>query len=78
MISDVSNKYVVERGSPVTLTVALSTAPTNDLVVEVTSSDITEALVSPSMLTFTAANWNLPQTVNVNPVDDWEVDERKL
>ena len=41
-----------------------------DVVLNVTSGDTGEATVSPSTLTFTAANWNQPQTVTVTGVDD--------
>src|SRR5262249_41224209 len=34
------------------------------------SSDPTEGAVSPASLTFTPANWNVPQTVTVTGVDD--------
>ena len=34
------------------------------------SSDTTEGTVAPASLTFTAANWNAPQTVTVTGVDD--------
>jgi hypothetical protein len=38
------------------------------------SSDTTEGTVSPASLTFTHANWNVPQTVTVTGVDDPQVD----
>ena len=38
------------------------------------SSDTTEGTVSRRALTFTAANWNMPQTVTVTGVDDSVVD----
>ena len=34
------------------------------------SSDTTEGTVSPASLTFTTANWNVPQTVTVTGVND--------
>jgi hypothetical protein len=40
------------------------------VTIAISSSDTTEGSVSPASLTFTAANWNTPQTVTVTGVDD--------
>jgi hypothetical protein len=61
---------VTEAGSTASFTVELKTEPVSDVVVSVTSADLGEATVSPATLTFTAANWNTPQTVTVAGVDD--------
>ncbi|MDP6759220.1 MAG: hypothetical protein QF481_01730, partial [Acidimicrobiales bacterium] len=61
---------VTEGGSTDTFTVALDVPPTSDVVLSVASDDTGEATVSPSTLTFTAANWSTPQTVTVTGVDD--------
>ena len=53
---------------------ALKTAPAADVTIVVSSSDTTEGTVSPASLTFTAADWDVPQTVTVSPVDDAEWD----
>ena len=42
----------------------LNAQPDSDVVLSITSSDTGEATVN-SPLTFTAANWNTPQTVTV-------------
>ena len=54
------------------LTVSLSIPPTDDVVVTIESSDTTEGIVSTSLiqLTFTTANWDTPQSANVQGVDD--------
>ncbi len=52
----------------------LDTQPTADVVIGMSSSDTTEGSVSPASLTFTATNWNIPQTVTVTGVDDAIVD----
>ena len=54
----------------VTFTVALNSEPTADVVLGLSSSDTGEGTVSPSALTFTAANWSTAQTVTVTGVDD--------
>ena len=40
------------------------------MTIGLSSSDTTEGTVAPATLTFTAANWNTPQTVTVTGVDD--------
>ncbi|QDU90206.1 hypothetical protein Pla175_36080 [Pirellulimonas nuda] len=53
-----------------TVLVSLSKAPSANVVVSVTPSDATEVSVSPTTLTFTPQNWNIPQVVNVAGVID--------
>lgn len=59
-----------EAGGAATFTVAIATQPASDVVLQVDSSDTTEGLPTANSLTFTPANWNVPQTVTVNGVDD--------
>ena len=59
-----------EAGGTATFTVVLASQPTADVTLAVSSSDLTEGTVSTGSLTFTAANWNAPQTVTVTGVDD--------
>jgi hypothetical protein len=63
-----------ESGATATFGVVLNAAPTADVTMTLASSDVGEATVSPAQLTFTAANWNVPQTVTVTGVDDAIVD----
>lgn len=65
---------VTEAGSTETFTVVLDTQPASNVVINVRSGDVTEATVDKTALTFTSANWNTPQTVNVNGVNDSNVD----
>ncbi len=57
-----------------TFTVQLNTEPYADITMTLTSSDTTEVTVLPATITFTAANWNTPQTVTVTGVDDALID----
>lgn len=59
-----------EFGLAATATVQLDLAPTSDVVLQVTSSNPAEGLVSPDSLTFTPNNWNLPQTITVTGQND--------
>ena len=51
-------------------TVELDTEPTGPVTVTLVSEDVTIAKVSPGRLTFTASNWEDPQTVTVTGVND--------
>jgi len=55
-------------------TVRLTAQPASNIEVSVGSSDLSEASVSPSILTFTPANWNSTQTVTVTGADDDIID----
>lgn len=65
---------VKETATTDTFTVVLAEQPTSNVVVSITSNDTTEATVSAATLTFTPANWNVPQTVTVTGVDDLLMD----
>ncbi len=65
-----SGLTTTEAGGTAQFSVVLNTAPTANVTIGLSSSDLTEGIVSPSSLTFTAANWNTPQTVTVTGVDD--------
>lgn len=57
-----------------TFTVVLNSEPTADINIDLSSSDSSEASVSPASLTFTALNWDIAQTVTVTGVND-DVDD---
>jgi hypothetical protein len=59
-----------ERGGIATFTLQLDTAPTNDVVIPVSSSKPAEGMVSPDTITFTPDNWNVPQTITITGQDD--------
>jgi len=59
-----------EAGGTDTFDVFLSTPPTGDVTINVSSSNTAEGTVSPSSLTFNNGNYNIPQTVTVTGVDD--------
>jgi subtilisin family serine protease len=64
------NGTTTEAGGSVSFNVVLATQPTGDVSIPVSSSDVTEGTVSVSSLTFTAANWSVPQAVTVTGVND--------
>lgn len=65
---------VSESGGADSLHVVLDSQPVSDVVLRVTSGDPGEATVSPTRLTFTAANWSAAQAIAVTGVDDETLD----
>lgn len=76
IVSAISND-TDETGKTATFTVKLNSQPLDDVTFSVSSSDVTEGIVSHSSLTFTADNWNVAQTVTVTGLDDSETDFSK-
>jgi len=73
-VTPVSGLETTERGGSAVFTVVLDSEPAADVAIELSSNDLTEGTVGPATLTFTPANWNVPQTVTVTGVDDLEDD----
>jgi hypothetical protein len=65
-----STVQTFEVGTTDTFTVVLGSEPSVPTTIAVTSSDLTEATVSPAVLEFNASNWNQPQTITVTGVQD--------
>jgi hypothetical protein len=59
-----------EAGGVALFTVTLTSQPTANVTIPLSSSDTSEGTVSPASLVFTPANWNVPQAVTVTGVDD--------
>ena len=64
---------VQNGGHVATFQVVLNSQPTANVTVSLTSSNTNEGTLSTTTLTFTAANWNSPQTVTVTGVNDFLV-----
>lgn len=65
---------VSENETTDTFTVRLTARPDTNVVLTVIGTDPGEAIVSPTVLTFSPADWDLPQTVTVTGVDDRLID----
>ncbi|MCI0684985.1 MAG: hypothetical protein L0Y71_23050 [Gemmataceae bacterium] len=63
-----------EFGKSATFTIKLNCPPRADVLIPLRSSKISEGVVSPGFVTFTPANWNVPQTVTVTGVDELRMD----
>ena len=57
-IAPIGGLVTTEAGGQATFTVVLDSQPTGDVIVGLTSSDLTEGTVSPASVTLTPANWN--------------------
>lgn len=69
--SKTKNFITGDSGLTDTFTFRLNTQPVGgDVVIPVSSSNPSELIVSPSVLTFTSANWNVPQTITLQGVSD--------
>jgi hypothetical protein len=73
-VSPTSGLVTTEAGGSDTFTIVLTSEPTADVSINLSSSDTTEGSVSPASVTFTPANWNTPQTVTVTGANDFVVD----
>ena len=61
---------VEENGGTDSFTVVLTSEPTANVTIAVSSSDTDAATVSPMSLTFTSSNWSSPRAVTVTGVND--------
>ncbi|HEY5926836.1 MAG TPA: hypothetical protein VIV11_34355 [Kofleriaceae bacterium] len=69
-VDPINGLIVSEFADTDTFTIVLDTAPTSNVTISLTSSDPSEGVVTPSSVTFTPTNWNLPQTITVTGVND--------
>ncbi len=69
-VSPTSGLTTSENGGTANFSVVLDTAPTADVTISLASSDLTEGTLSHSSLTFTPANWQIPQVVTITGVND--------
>ncbi|MFL3002529.1 MAG: hypothetical protein ACJZ4L_02365 [Candidatus Poriferisodalaceae bacterium] len=64
----------VPEGTSVTVSVRLQTAPTTNVMIDISTSDATELSLGTVTVTFTAGNWSTTQQVTLTAVDDTDVD----
>lgn len=63
-----------EGGHTSSFDIVLDAAPHADVVIDLSSSDASEGFVTPTSVTFTVSDWDVPQIVTVTGVDDDLVD----
>ena len=75
-VTPTSGLTTTEAGGTATFTIALTSQPTADVTIALSTSDATEGTVSPEsigftgVVRFTGVNWNTPVTITVTGVDD--------
>jgi len=69
-VSPAGGLVTSETGEQGSFTVRLTSQPTDDVTIGLSSNDLTEGTVLPASLTFTAGNWDVPQAVTIAGVND--------
>ena len=64
----------VTEGATVTVSVRLETAPTTNVMIDISTSDASELSLSTVTVTFTAGNWSTTQQITLTAVDDTDTD----
>lgn len=59
-----------ESGTTATFTIVLNSSPTSLVGITVSSSNSAEGTVTPTGISFSTANWNIPQTITITGVND--------
>lgn len=65
-----SGLLTTEAGGTATFTLVLGSEPTADVSISLSSSLVGEGTVLPASVTFTSANWSMPQTITLTGVND--------
>ena len=61
---------VVEGGAGDTLLIALNSAPTSDVTITIWTAGVDDIAITPTVLTFTSANWQTQQSVALAAIND--------
>ncbi len=70
VIAPTAGLQTTELGGTDSFQISLQTAPSSNVTIGMSASDASEGTVSPTSVTFTPSNWNVPQTITVKGVDD--------
>nr|WP_199248964.1 Calx-beta domain-containing protein [[Phormidium] sp. ETS-05] len=70
IINPTSGLTTTEAGGTSSFEVHLTSQPTANVAINLNSSNTAEGTIDKNSLTFTATNWNTPQTVTITGVDD--------
>ncbi|MBD2682122.1 MULTISPECIES: DUF4347 domain-containing protein [Nostoc] len=74
-ISPTNALVTTEAGGTANFSIQLTSQPTANVTIGLSSSKVSEGTISASSVTFTAANWNIPQTITVTGVNDGIADD---
>lgn len=78
LVDPLSGLVTTEAGDGAMFTVVLQSEPAFDVTIPIASLDVSEGTVPSDPLTFTSANWNIPQAVFVSGTDDSIADGDQL
>ncbi|MBK8170646.1 MAG: calcium-binding protein [Sandaracinaceae bacterium] len=73
-VTPTSGLVTTEALGTATFTIVLTSQPTADVSIALSSSNVLEGTIAPASLTFTSLNWNVAQTVTVTGVNDFADD----
>ncbi|WP_251955889.1 DUF4347 domain-containing protein [Nostoc commune] len=74
-ISPLTGLITTEAGGTANFSIQLTSQPTANVTLNLSSSNVNEGTVPVSSITFTAANWNTPQVITVTGVNDGIADD---
>lgn len=74
LVSPTAGLTTDEGGTTDQFSIVLASQPTADVLLSLSSSDASEGTAAPGSLTFTMANWNLPQVITVTGQSDGLID----
>ncbi|MDZ4217075.1 MAG: Calx-beta domain-containing protein, partial [Candidatus Gracilibacteria bacterium] len=74
VVNPTSGLTTTEAGGTATFMVNLDTDPSDNVVIDLSSSNPGEGIPSPTILTFTPSNARTPQTVTITGIDDANAD----
>ena len=77
-LGTVSGTLIEGNTQTAVVSVVLDAAPLTNIIIDILSRDTTEVTVGTSSVTFTPSNWNIPQTIALNSVDEVLVDGSQL
>ena len=73
-VTPTSGLTTTEAGGTAIFKVALTSQPTADVTIGLSSSNLSEGTVSPASIKFTSSNWATQQSVTAKGVDDYVAD----
>jgi hypothetical protein len=73
-VNPTSGLVTTEGGSTATFSVVLTSEPTDEVTIDLSSSDDTEGTVSPGTVIFSSADWAVERIVTVTGADDFVQD----
>jgi hypothetical protein len=77
MVTPAAGLMTSEGGGSASFKVSLNTPPKANVAIPISSSNSAEGRAAATSVTFTATNWNVPQTITVTGVNDSVVDGNK-